>query len=542
MAAFIALTFRQYGISNDEEVQHIYGRLLLNFYGSGFADQSAFHYKNLYLYGGLFDLLAAGLEKLLPFWVWDMRHLLSATFGLAGLFAAYKIGRQLGGERAGFLALLFLSITGAWSGAMFTHTKDAPFATCMLWALYYSMQATPRLPKLPLKLSLKLGIAIGCALGLRIGGVFAVLYLGMLLALATYAAYRPGVGLRDLVSFCLVSIRHLLPAALIAFLLMALFWPWAVMSPSHPLEAAKAFSHFAFDMLTMVDGHVLRIGDVPATYLIEYLTVRLPEIVLVGLLCLLLISLVQLVLYRGNRILTPRFSDTAMPMHSNYALQASTLLPWSALLIAAVFPLAFTLWDRPALYNGVRHFTFVVPPLVILAALGIHQGLQLLANKPKTSIAFSVLLGLLVLNTSITLVNLYPYQYVYYNKLAGTTAHAVSNWEADYWSSSIREAAHILQREVDKTGDKGPYTVAVCAESLQASAYLDPRFSVTKDWISADFYLSSTSMHCDQVLQGVTIGRVERLGASLAVIKDRRNLRGDARLPHPAFIAAIPIK
>ncbi|MES2553210.1 MAG: hypothetical protein V4588_06045, partial [Pseudomonadota bacterium] len=87
LGAFIALSFHQYGISNDEEVQHVYGRLLLDFYGSGFADQAAFHYKNLYLYGGFFDLIAAGMEKLLPFWVWDMRHLLSALFGFAGIVA-----------------------------------------------------------------------------------------------------------------------------------------------------------------------------------------------------------------------------------------------------------------------------------------------------------------------------------------------------------------------------------------------------------------------------------------------------------------------
>ena len=91
LAIFILLTFKQYGVSNDEEVQHVYGRLLLKFYSSGFLDQSAFTYKNLYLYGGFFDLLAASLEKILPIWVWDIRHLLSALFGLAGIIAVYKM-------------------------------------------------------------------------------------------------------------------------------------------------------------------------------------------------------------------------------------------------------------------------------------------------------------------------------------------------------------------------------------------------------------------------------------------------------------------
>ena len=74
LGVFIALTFRQHGISNDEEVQHTYGRLLLDFYTSGFADQDAFKYRNLYLYGGFFDLIAAVLERSVPIWVWDMRR------------------------------------------------------------------------------------------------------------------------------------------------------------------------------------------------------------------------------------------------------------------------------------------------------------------------------------------------------------------------------------------------------------------------------------------------------------------------------------
>ncbi len=65
LAIFILLTFKQYGMSNDENVQHVYGQLLLKFYGSGFTDQSAFTYKNLYLYDGFFDLIAASLERVL---------------------------------------------------------------------------------------------------------------------------------------------------------------------------------------------------------------------------------------------------------------------------------------------------------------------------------------------------------------------------------------------------------------------------------------------------------------------------------------------
>src|SRR6201999_3624442 len=71
MLVLVVFTFDQYGISNDEEVQNIYGRLLVDFYTSSFSDQAAFEYKNLYLYGGLFDLVAALLERVVPLDVWN---------------------------------------------------------------------------------------------------------------------------------------------------------------------------------------------------------------------------------------------------------------------------------------------------------------------------------------------------------------------------------------------------------------------------------------------------------------------------------------
>ena len=150
IALYVLLCFDQHGLSNDEEVQHVYGRLLLDYYRSGLTDLSAFQYKNLYLYGGLFDLLAASAERLAPAMnVWDLRHLLTALFGLGGLFAVYRTARLLAGEAAALSAVGLLMLTGAWSGALFTHTKDIPFAACMAWATLCTVQLVPSMPRPP---------------------------------------------------------------------------------------------------------------------------------------------------------------------------------------------------------------------------------------------------------------------------------------------------------------------------------------------------------------------------------------------------------
>src|SRR5579872_7276205 len=66
LIALVAFTFGDYGISNDEGVQQRYGELIVRYYASGMTDQTVFHFKNLYLYGGLFDVVVVGLQKLLP--------------------------------------------------------------------------------------------------------------------------------------------------------------------------------------------------------------------------------------------------------------------------------------------------------------------------------------------------------------------------------------------------------------------------------------------------------------------------------------------
>lgn len=508
VALFILLTFRQYGISNDEEVQHTYGRLLLDFYRSGFTDQAAFHYKNLYLYGGLFDIIAAILEKITPLWLWDMRHLLSAGFGFVGLIAAWKTGNELQNARTGFFALALLTATAAWSGAMFTHTKDIPFAAFMTWALYYTILACKAAPQIPRAICIKLGIAIGCALGMRIGGGFAVIYL--ILALLFTSLVQTN-NLKNRVQFLWQCTLQLLPAALIAFCLMAVFWPWGVMSPQHPEEAIRLFSHFSFDMLTIDDGKVTSIGAVPRYYLLSYLLVKIPEVFLLGLLsvCLLFIA--------NFKKLTTIFKDQ----------NAIALMP---VIIAVALPLAYVLCTKPALYNGVRHFTFVLPPLAILAAVGIDKTLAFFQASKKFTAFYLGTCCVLFTTTLVELIQLHPYEYVYYNHFAGPSALIDQKWEGDYWSSSLREAAKTLT-DLPLAHRKTPYLVAVCAETIQGSAYLDKRFKITKDWSAADFYLSSTNMGCDQALSGKVIANITRMKNILSVVKDRR------ALPHTPHIS-----
>jgi hypothetical protein len=509
LGAYVLFSFRQQGISNDEEVQHVYGRLLLDYYLSGCQDQAAFAYKNLYLYGGFFDLIAASVERLLPgIQIWEFRHLLSALFGLAGFLAVWKTVRHLAGERAAIVAVILLALCGSWSGAMFTHTKDVPFGTCMAWALYYTVRVLERLPAPPRALVLKQGVAIGCAFGLRVGAVFAVFYLGvgLLVQARLYGAAHGGA-----LNYFRRSIVALLPALLPAFALLALFWPWAVQAPQNIWLAMTQFSHFAFNLDTILNGVVMKDGDVPRTYLSIYLLVRLPEVQLLALAAAAAFALARLPQLRTIR------PD----------------LRWLPVALAAIVPISYTLIGRPALYNGLRHFTFLLPVLAMLGAWGLQQCWHALCLR-RLEIVLALLCALLTGTQLVTLARLHPYEYLAYNQLVGGLPGAYDRWETDYWSAPIKEAIQtILAPQVLGQHHLAPhqYTIGVCAEPLQAQVYLPPEFVITSDWMQADFYLSTTHMDCDSVVHGRTMGEVRREGVPLMVVLDRRDLHPSLRAP-----------
>ncbi len=131
-------TFRDYGVTADEGVQQRYGRRIVRWYATLGGDRSATERNNLYLYGGAFELAAQAVQRVSPLGVYESRHLANATFGLAGIVAAWGLGRLLCGPAAGFASALFLALTPVYYGHCFANPKDVPFAAfyaAAAWAI-----------------------------------------------------------------------------------------------------------------------------------------------------------------------------------------------------------------------------------------------------------------------------------------------------------------------------------------------------------------------------------------------------------------------
>jgi len=508
LIALIAFTFRDYAISNDEGVQQRYGELIIAYYASGLVDHAVFYFRNLYLYGGLFDVVAVGLEKLLPLDTYAVRHLLSALTGLGGITAVWATARTVGGSRAGLLAAAALAVCGTWYGAMFNHTKDIPFAAAMIGAIYLLVLIGRQLPRPRWHLAVSFGALCGCALGIRVLGLFTLAYAALVVAL--HAPIGRHTSPRAALVFAARSAVPLAAAFVIAYVIMIAAWPWAGLAPLNPLRGLMAFVDFNYPIQTMLAGRIYHMSDVPRWYVPTYVAIKLTLWLLVGA----GLALVFALLPRG----------AGGPKES--AWRKDTAL----LAFAALFPLICEVAVAGPAFSGMRHFLFTVPPIAVLAGLGFDGMLSRLEahSRLPAAIAAAVVLAGLGWNAT-TLYRLHPDEYLFFNPLVGGLAGASRHYATDYWVNSMPEAVADLERYLDRT-EGGPgktrvhhhYLVAVCSERLQFEKEADGRLEWTRDFHRADFFIAPTHMNCDRADDGKVIATVKRLGVVIGVVKDRR--------------------
>ena len=519
-AVLALLTFRDYGVTWDEDVHNWYGNFVLDYYVSFFADRNALHWCDLYNYGAIFDTTAAALNRVSPIGTYETRHLLNALVGVLGLAGCCKLGHAVGGARVGFLAALFLLVTPNYYGQMFNNPKDIPFAVGVVWAIYYMVRIIPVLPRPPLRLLAKVGVAIGMTMGVRAGGLLLLGYLGLLLALdggwRAVAAGRPSL----LIETAWTSFsRILLPVVLFAYPVMLLFWPWGQTDPiENPLRALAFFSHQNFPFSTLFAGRFVPASNLPWTYLPTYVALALPELILVLLLCVPILAGAALV--RGL-----------------LRISRERALAYLLLGVGIVFPVAFAVAIKAVLFDGMRHFIFVLPLAAVAAALVADQAWMRLARYRYRKPIYAVLALYGFAHVSV-MTMLHPDQYVYYNSFVGGVAGAEQKFKLDYWANSYAEAVQgledYLRTAYGPDFEEREFTVAVCGPPISANYYFPANFRFTRQLTRADFFIAFTKDNCDRSLPGRPVYQVERMGALLSVVLDRRDVlaeKGTAKRP-----------
>ena len=508
VAVVASLTFRDYGLGWDDYTHAQYGDLLLSFYGSGLKDTRALSFVNLYYYGGGFDMAAALLAKILPFDLFETRRLAGAIVGIVGLAATWRTARHVGGPLAGLIALMLLALCPLYYGHMFINAKDAPFAAAMAVFLLGVVRMLEQYPEPSRATLLIVGAGFGAAIGSRIlagfGAIEAAAALALLFALearedARSAAHR--------LARLLLALA---PAALLAFGLMALLWPWSVENPLNPFKAAVYFSHFfETPWRELFRGALLQPPEMPRAYVLVLLGAQLPLIHIalgsVGV-CSVLLATVQ----------------SASP---------PTRAVKFAIALAAVLPVAVAVITRPAMYNGIRHFVFVLPPLAVAGGLVAAQIIEWSGRLRPLMLA--VIAGGLVL-PAFGMAKLHPYEYVYFNEAAGGVQGVQSRYMLDYWGLAFKQAGEALQQKfaADRPSGGRKWNVAVCGPHPPANVALGDNFHLSWDTKDADFALMLGTFYCAK-LDAPLLAEIVRDGVVFARAYDIRGRKIDSVFSTP---------
>jgi hypothetical protein len=508
LVLLIALSFlfgTDAGITLDERLQVQYGDQILAWFSSGFSDQSALSYRNLFLYGGLFDAGAQWLAKYSPAGLYETRHLLSAFTAILGVVATWKIAAQFGGARAGLAAALLLVLTPAWTGHGLFNPKDIPFGTAAAFAIYACVRIVRANAVLSWGDALRAGVAIGTALGVRPGGAFLLGYLLAAIVVSTADQLVARVQtpdapsrLRILTTVC----SRASAAVALAWLIMLSAWPWAQLAPfSRPFEAAAIAARFGWRGVALFDGELVAARHLPASYLPVWFAITLPETYLFAAAA----GVVMVVFSRRT------WRPNARGWLAAGLLGASIIAPIAAVIIR-----------RPIIYDAHRHFLFLLPPLAALAGLACAS-FWATSRVPGwlraiTLAGMTILAGLTVRD----MIALHPYEYVYFNRSFGGLPAAAGRFETEYWGASYKEGLAWLVRNVEST----PGTrlrVTWCHDAVPLDYYLErwpqaaDRFEPTRKLTRAQFYLGSTRANC-HTPAGETLHRVEREGVPLLYV------------------------
>jgi len=518
VALIAGLTFRDYGLGWDDYTHAEYADLLLRMYGSGFKDTGALSFANLYMYGGGFDMAAALLHKIIPLELFETRRLLGAIVGVIGLAVTWRLGRRVGGPVAGFAALLLLALCPTFYGHMFMNPKDAPFAVAMIILMMGLVRLAEDYPNPSPRTILIVGLGAGLSLGSRVLGGLALVY-AVLGFVPVFLDEYHEQGAREALHRFVHVVYVLLPGLVVGYLIMGLIWPWSIIEFGNPLQALTYFSHF-FEKpwKEMFDGALVSVPDMPWSYLPTLFALQLPEV-------LLALSMVGVV---GTIALLPR---------KDVAARRKTIL--LMLTLAATLPILIAIVKRPALYNGIRHFIFVIPPMAVLGGLAFAWIMNRLGTANRRSWQPAVLavfiFGLLL--PLAEMIRLHPYQYTHFNHIAGTVREADARFMLDYWGLAFKQASDELREQLDERQEVPPagrkWKVAVCGPQRPAQVALGPDFTIGWDSHAADFAMTLGEFYCKGLTAPVLV-EIKRDDVVFARVYDIRGRSISSLLSIPA--------
>jgi hypothetical protein len=311
---------------------------------------------------------------------------------------------------------------------------------------------------------------------------------------------------------------------LIALLAMFATWPFLWEDPVGNFTGVfLLMSDNPTTLSVLFGGEVYRAGELPRRYLPFMLAATLTEPVLPLFIAGALLGygrlLRQSIRFRtGSQEADSSDGWRALRSSLDRSTVGTHLVSLTLILLWFLILVAYVLLRRPAMYDGMRHFLFMLPPVFVFTGFIFDFFLDHIVP----SWLYAGLVLILLAPGIAGIVQLHPYEYTYYNSLAGGTNGAFRQYETDYWLTCYKEAVETLEKTVD-----APANLYVHREAYIADYYAGENLAVRElrgarqEVRSGDYVLVNTRTNEDQKVfeEAPPILHIGRGDAAFCIIK-----------------------
>lgn len=434
---FIGLTiYSDYGVHTDEYNNQNFGNSNLQYIQKIISHHSLTKIRPLNInnhnssHGAIIETLLSLLSESLHLKdsrdVILFRHLCCYLIFLGGVFFFYKLcSVYFKNWLFGLLGCLLLVLSPPIFANAFYNTSDISFLSSYILCMYTFHRWIERKSTVNTLIH-----ALACALSIGIRPIGMIIpFISMAFIVHDTLADRSAQSIKDkCVNFCSYAFL------LIFFILCT----WPILWP-HPLIRLDKLIQYNLNCEVYWKIHNLYLGKVlftqhlPWHYAPLWLVITTPLIYtfyfMIGL-----IESVRILLNRSNLI----------PRRNIIFIIACFLLP--------------IIITEGKVYNGWRHLFFIYPAYLLISLLGLSSSWRWLSSKLSglsrviTQTLLSLILSICLLSTAYFMFSHHPFQYLYFNKLAGTDMQKIQhNFDLDYWGLSYKQALeHILSKNPDQ--------------------------------------------------------------------------------------------
>jgi len=342
--------------------------------------------------------------------------LIFITFFLSAVFSKKIVNLLINDRFFSNIFLVFYLFYPYLLGHGFYNPKDMPFLFVWILSTYTSIKIVLKIHrgnKISLFNILSLSFVTGFLFSIRISGILILLQYFISFLIASRALN---------LSFYKIIKLYSLKIFLFSFLTLIftiIFYPILWKNPFMLIDVINHFKDVPYGVCTLTFGKCMDALNLPSSYIFIWLFFKLPLLSFIGLL------------------LFPLIEKKIFIESTRQIIIGSILLT----IVSIIFLLIFF---EANIYDELRHILFIFPLILIVSFTCIY----FFSKKLLLYISF-----ISIFIFSIQNINMYPYQYTWFNPL-GNFININNNFEIDYWGVSGRYIAKKINNNVRLSNHK----------------------------------------------------------------------------------------